>query len=97
MFISLRYRDKVYTKHKDITEIIRREKMYWLLDSEVLNAEIEIIHNTLIWHNGDYLNGKWHYGVFKNGTFHGVFENGIFENGDFHGEFISGVNKNIQY
>lgn len=96
MFTKLKYRNKEYKNNKDIISIIRMEGMFWLLDSEVLNANIEIINNTLIWHDGDFLRGKWYYGIFKGGTFHGTFENGIFEGGEFKGEFISGINKSTK-
>ena len=33
-----------------------------------INGE-EIKNNTLIWHDGDYLSGNWHYGIFKGGNF----------------------------
>jgi hypothetical protein len=78
------------TSSKKIAEILDQKKFHWLIDSTVVDAEIELKNNTLIWHNGTF-NGDWHYGIFKNGTFYGTFENGIWEDGNFKGKFLSGI------
>ena len=67
------------------------KKFYWLIDSEIENATIEIKNDTIIWHNGCFYSGYWHYGIFKEGVFYGVWENGIWENGKFEGKWISGI------
>ena len=61
------------------------------MDSEVNKAIIEIQNNTVIWHEGIYMSGNWHYGIFKNGGFYGTWENGIWEDGYFNGEWVSGI------
>ena len=91
MFSQLTYNNKVYKEQKDILDILHKEELYWLIDSECLNAIIEIKKNTIIWKDGIFLSGDWHYGIFQNGKFHGVWQNGIFENGSFHGTWISGI------
>ncbi len=93
-FLELRYEDKTYTTKNQILEILLKEKLYWLIDSEIDQAIIEIKKNTLIWHEGIYMSGNWHYGIFKNGGFYGTWENGIWENGFFNGEWISGIKLN---
>lgn len=92
-FIELKFRGKVYTHPKEILEILESERFYWLIDSEVNDAIIEIINNTLIWHGGDFLSGDWHYGIFNKGEFYGKWHNGIWESGQFNGEWISGIKK----
>lgn len=91
-YIELKYRDKVYTNFSEIHDILLKEKIYWLIDSEVENAKIEIIKGTLIWHDGNFYSGDWHYGIFKNGKFYGNWKNGIWENGSFSGKGIDGIN-----
>ncbi len=93
-FLELRYEGKTYTTKNQILEILLKEKLYWLIDSEIDQAIIEIKKNTLIWHEGIYMSGNWHYGIFKNGGFYGTWENGIWENGFFNGEWISGIKLN---
>jgi hypothetical protein len=83
--IELRYNEKSYTNKKQILQILESEKFYWLIDSEVDGAIIEIKNNTLIWHEGIYMTGNWKYGIFKNGGFYGKWENGIWEDGYFGG------------
>ena len=90
-YSELKYNGKVYTNSSQINEFLEKEKFFWLIDSEIENAIIEINHNTLIWHDGDYLTGDWYYGIFKNGNFYGVWEDGIFENGNFKGKWIDGI------
>jgi len=90
--LELKYNSKSYTNPRQIIKILENEKFYWLIDSELSNAKIEIKNNTIIWHEGIYLAGDWEYGIFKNGGFYGNWVNGIFENGTFQGKWISGIN-----
>ena len=89
-FLELKYKENIITNDSVIDNILEEEGMYWLLESEIENAKIEIKNNTVIWYDGYYF-GDWHYGIFKNGEFHGTFHNGILEGGNFHGEFVSGL------
>ena len=75
-----------------IDSILKEYKFYWLIDSEIEQARIEIKNNTLIWHSGDFYSGDWYYGIFKTGNFYGNFINGIFESGNFKGNWKSGIN-----
>jgi hypothetical protein len=88
---ELKYNDKIYTNKRDINEILKSQKFYWLLDSEVSDVIAEIKNNTLIWHDGTFLYGHWNYGIFKNGNFHGIWKNGIWEGGFFDGKWLSGI------
>jgi hypothetical protein len=90
-FLELIYGGKTWTNQKDILKILKQERLYWLIDSEVSEAIIEIKNNTLLWHSGSYLSGDWHYGIFKNGHFFGNWLNGIFEHGYFNGNWNSGI------
>ena len=90
-FSELIYNDNKITNNKQILNILEKEGLHWLIDSEIEDAKIEIKNNTLIWHNGSYFSGNWHYGIFKDGKFYGTFENGILEGGIFRGKFVSGV------
>jgi hypothetical protein len=89
--IELVYGSKTYTTKSQILRILRELEFYWLIDSEVEGAKIEIKNNTLIWHEGIFMSSNWHYGIFKNGGFYGRWENGIWEGGYFDGEWISGI------
>jgi hypothetical protein len=89
-FLELQYQGDIITNNRIIKEILEKEKLQWLLDSEIEGAKIEIKNKTLIWHGG-YFFGDWHYGIFKGGEFHGNFENGILEGGNFNGKFVSGI------
>ena len=91
-YTELKYGNKTYTIESKIDKILENQKFYWLLDSEIENAVIEIKKDTLIWHDGDFYSGNWHYGIFKKGSFNGIWENGIFENGSFSGKWSSGIN-----
>ena len=91
-FLELKYVGKTYTEPKQIIKILKDEGFYWLIDSEVDGAIIEIENNTLIWNEGIYMVGDWEYGIFKNGGFYGNWKNGIFENGYFNGNWESGIN-----
>ena len=84
-FLELKYEDKTYTNQKQIIGILKKEGFFWLIDSEVDDAIIEIKKGTLVWHEGIYMSGDWYYGVFKNGGFYGNWENGIWENGYYKG------------
>ena len=75
-----------------IDSLLKKHKLYWLIDSEIENAKIEIKKNTLIWHSGNFYSGDWEYGIFKDGNFFGNFINGIFEKGIFNGNWKSGIN-----
>jgi len=85
-FYQLKYKEKIYKSEIDINKILKDLKFYWLIDSEMENADIEIKNNTLIWHNGDLRTGNWHYGIFENGTFYGNWINGIWEGGLYAGK-----------
>lgn len=91
-FLELKYEGKTYTNYNQIINILKREGFFWLIDSEVNDAIIELKNDTLIWHGGIYMSGDWIYGIFKNGGFYGNWENGIFENGYFDGNWKSGIN-----
>ena len=89
-FLELKYNGETITQNNKILNILEKEQLQWLIDSEVEQAKIEIKNKTLIWNDG-YFFGDWHYGIFKGGEFHGNFENGILEGGDFKGNFVSGI------
>jgi hypothetical protein len=91
-YTELKYGNKTYTIESQIDKILENQKFYWLLDSEIENAVLEIKKDTLIWYDGDFYSGNWHYGIFKGGIFSGNWENGIFENGSFRGKWLSGIN-----
>lgn len=78
-------------EERKIIKILQDNEFYWLIDSEIENASIEIINRTIIWKSGDYYSGNWHYGIWKSGNFYGIWENGIWEGGNFKGKFISGI------
>jgi len=90
-FTKLRTKNKVYNIESKIEEILYDNKFYWLIDSEIENADITLENNTIIWNSGDFYNGNWYYGIWKGGNFYGVWENGIFESGNFKGNFLSGI------
>jgi hypothetical protein len=90
-YSELKYNGKVYTNELQINEILEKENLFWLIDSEIEKANIEIINNTLIWNEGNFYTGNWEYGIFKDGIFYGNWENGIWENGNFAGKWKSGI------
>lgn len=90
-YTELKYSGKTYTTESQINTILEKENLFWLIDSEIENASLEIIKKTLIWNNGTYYSGNWHYGIFKDGEFNGTWEDGIFENGNFRGKWIDGI------
>lgn len=88
---ELRCDGKTFTSETEINRILKSRKFYWLIDSEIEDAIIEIKNDTLVWHKGNYYSGTWPYGIFKNGSFHGIWKCGIFENGNFDGTWIDGI------
>ncbi len=90
-FIELTHNGKTFKNKREILDILKSKKFFWLIDSEVIDAIIEIKNNTLIWHDGTYLSGDWYYGIFKKGNFFGNWENGIFESGVFNGVWNTGI------
>lgn len=93
--LELRYNNKSITTKSEILRKLKELQFYWLIDSELESAIIEINKNTIIWHEGIYRYGNWKYGIFKNGGFYGIWENGIWENGTFKGTWKSGLNKPV--
>lgn len=89
---ELNYKGKSYKNSREINQILRQEKLFWLIDSEVDKAKIEIKNSTVIWYEGVYISGNWNYGIFKNGGFYGNWKNGIFEGGYFNGKWETGIN-----
>lgn len=89
--IELKYNDKSITTKSEILKKLQEEELYWLIDSEVESAIVEIKKHTVIWHEGIFKFGNWKYGIFKNGGFYGIWENGIWEDGVFKGTWKSGV------
>jgi hypothetical protein len=83
--------ESVISNSDKIESVLNQHKFWWLIDSEVEDAIIEIRNNTIIWHFGNYYSGRWHYGIWKSGDFHGTWVNGIFEKGRFAGKFLSGI------
>lgn len=90
-FKELIYNGNSIIGDKNIIKILEKDQFYWLIDSEIEDAEIEITHNTVVWKSGDFFAGNWYYGIWKSGNFYGTWENGIFEGGNFKGKFISGI------
>lgn len=82
---------KTYKGQKEISKLLINEGFSWLVDSTIENAKIEIRNNTIIWHGGDYYEGDWNYGIFKDGRFCGVWQGGIFEAGTFEGKWLDGI------
>lgn len=91
-YTELKYCGKTYTNQSEIINILKNHKFYWLIDSEVENAQLELKNDTIIWNGGNFYNGDWYYGIFKGGKFYGNWENGIWENGEFFGNWVSGIN-----
>lgn len=91
-FKSLTINGNVILNNNKIEEILMNDGFFWLIDSEIDNAHIEIKNKTIIWHSGDFYSGDWYYGIFKSGNFYGKFINGIFSGGNFQGKWISGIN-----
>lgn len=89
---ELNYKGKNFKNSKEIYQILKEEKLFWLIDSEIDKAKIEIKNSTVIWHEGIYISGNWNYGIFKNGGFYGNWKNGIFEGGYFNGKWETGIN-----
>lgn len=91
-YIELNYEGKSYTNRKEIDDILIKEKFYWLIDSEIENAKIDLVNKTIIWNDGVFYSGDWKFGIFKNGKFYGNWINGIWENGIFSGKWQTGIN-----
>lgn len=91
-YSELNFRGKTYTSQREIHDILFSNNFYWLIDSEIEDAKIDIQKNTIIWNGGNFYSGNWEYGIFKNGEFYGNWKNGIFENGFFGGKWQSGIN-----
>jgi hypothetical protein len=85
--------NKSIKSQSKIEDLLISQKFYWLVDSEIEDAKIEIKKNTIIWHSGNFYSGEWKFGVFKNGNFYGNWKNGIFEGGNFKGNWNSGINQ----
>jgi hypothetical protein len=96
---SLIYSSQKFTRELEINKILIDNNLEWLDDAEFENAEIEVVNNTLIWHNGEWYSGDFNYGIWLNGKFYGgTFINGIWQNGEFHGgTFESGLWKNGKF
>lgn len=90
-YLELRYNGKTFTNEREINQILQSNKFHWLIDAELENAIIELKNDTIIWHTGDFYSGRWHYGIFKSGSFYGTWEGGIFENGNFDGKWEDGI------
>lgn len=90
-YIELIIEGKSITSEHKINQILKSKKFYWLIDSEIENAVLEIKKDTIIWHSGDFYSGNWDFGIFKNGNFYGIFKNGIWEGGNFKGKWVSGA------
>jgi len=88
-YAGLYYKNNRIIDNHIIDDILQKEGLSWLLDCELENAEIEIKNATIIWKSGTLYSGRWHYGIWENGTFHGIWENGIWVNGDKLGKFLS--------
>jgi len=92
-FKQFKIGDTVVNDPIKMNEILTKNDLHWLIDSEIEDADIEIKNKTLIWNNGSYNAGHWHYGIWKYGQFNGVWENGIWEKGHFGGEWKSGIGR----
>lgn len=92
-YIELLLDGKTIKGDNKINQILESKKFYWLIDSEIENAIIELKKGTIIWHDGDFYSGNWIFGIFKKGNFYGNWINGIFENGNFKGNWNSGINQ----
>ena len=90
-FKKFKVGDKNVSNTTEINKILAENDLHWLIDSEIENADVEIKNKTLIWSNGTYYTGSWHYGIWKNGDFKGTWENGLWEDGEFNGEWKSGI------
>jgi hypothetical protein len=91
-YLELTFDGKTYTNQRQIINILKENKLFWLIDAEVDGAKIEINKGTVIWYEGIFMSGDWYYGIFKNGGFYGNWLNGIFEDGFFDGKWNSGIN-----
>lgn len=92
-FKELKVGETTFTKPTEINKELTKYNLQWLIDSEIENAQVEIKNKTLIWHDGNFIAGHWHFGIWKDGQFRGVWENGIWEKGTFDGKWKSGIKK----
>ena len=90
-FKEFKVGDKSIKDPIEISKILIENNLSWLVDSEIEDADVEIINKTLIWNKGKYYAGKWHFGIWKDGYFYGTWDNGIWEKGNFEGKWISGI------
>lgn len=90
-YLELTVGDKTYTDQKEISGILLSKGFYWLVDSTIENAKIEIRNNTLIWHGGEFYEGYWKFGIFKDGRFCANWQGGVFEAGVFEGKWLGGI------
>ena len=93
-YLELLFNNVTVKGQSKIDKILYDNHFYWIIDSEIENAKIEIVNNTIIWHSGNFYSGNWKFGIFKDGTFYGTWENGIWEGGEFKGKWISGLKEN---
>jgi hypothetical protein len=89
---ELKVGGKVYTNQQEIIKVLKNNQFYWLIDSEIEGAIIEIKNSTIIWNGGNFYSGDWQYGIFRGGNFYGNWVNGIWESGNFAGKWQSGIN-----
>lgn len=90
-YTQLTVGNKTYNNQREISRILVSEGFSWLVDSTIENAKIEIRNNTLVWHGGEFYEGDWRFGIFKDGRFCGNWEGGIFEAGAFEGKWLGGI------
>lgn len=84
---------EIYSSPTKIQEQLKKHDLQWLIDSEIEEAVVEIKNNTLIWKDGNFNAGNWHYGIWQSGNFHGTWQNGIWVSGHFNGKWKSGIKK----
>lgn len=82
-YLELRVGKKTYTNQREISNLLISKGFSWLANSTIEDAVLEIRRETLIWHSGLFLEGDWHYGIFKDGRFCGNWIAGVFEAGVF--------------
>jgi hypothetical protein len=76
---QLLYKNDIYTDEAEIENILKKENLDWVVKAEIEEADISIVKKTLIWNEGSFIFGYWFYGIFKRGSFNGVWINGIDE------------------
>ncbi len=90
---ELKFDGKIYTEQWKIDEILIDKGFKWVVNSEIENARLEILKDTLIWNAGIWYNGTWEFGVFRDGEWkYGTWEGGVWYNGKWKdGTFKSGI------